>query len=195
MIEFINGSGRLHFFITGDFTLSKNTISVLYNHWLKTNENLVDTYAEAIDTYYDATDNNMGNNCLTVINEDDYKIKVINLEKIMSLGLLTKDYYVAIMGRYNADLAYYYKNSTKDKIRLTASRYTSRKDIRKKVFDKYGKKCLCCNSTMDIQIDHVIPVFDGGKNELENLQPLCKKCNVTKRTKFIDYRKQTAGEL
>lgn len=53
----------------------------------------------------------------------------------------------------------------------------------------YGNKCLCCGKTnIPLHIDHVIPLSLGGRNSIENLQPLCKSCNSRKNAKTIDYR-------
>lgn len=30
------------------------------------------------------------------------------------------------------------------------------------------------------EVDHVIPLFKGGSNDEDNLQPLCKACHVEK---------------
>jgi 5-methylcytosine-specific restriction endonuclease McrA len=56
------------------------------------------------------------------------------------------------------------------------------------VFEMYGKQCLCCGSTKQISLDHVVSVKNGGENSIENLQPLCKSCNSTKGFRTIDYR-------
>lgn len=54
---------------------------------------------------------------------------------------------------------------------------------------EYGFQCLCCKSTTnDLQIDHIVPVSRGGGSEYENLQLLCKSCNLSKGTQTIDYR-------
>lgn len=54
---------------------------------------------------------------------------------------------------------------------------------------KYGNKCLCCGKDdVKITIDHVIPIHLGGKNCIENVQPLCASCNSRKGIKIIDYR-------
>jgi 5-methylcytosine-specific restriction endonuclease McrA len=59
----------------------------------------------------------------------------------------------------------------------------------KKILDKYGNKCLCCGSTTVALIqDHILPISMGGKTVAENIQPLCRKCNGKKYTKYIDYR-------
>lgn len=53
---------------------------------------------------------------------------------------------------------------------------------------KYGGKCLRCGSKKDIQPDHVIPLSKGGSDGIENIQPLCGKCNREKQAAAIDYR-------
>ena len=55
--------------------------------------------------------------------------------------------------------------------------------------EKYGNKCLDCGRTdVRLTMDHVIPLFLGGKHEIENIQPLCGSCNSKKHTKIVDYR-------
>lgn len=53
----------------------------------------------------------------------------------------------------------------------------------------YGYKCLACEKTgIKLEADHVIPIFKGGSNNIDNIQPLCVTCNRSKGTKTIDYR-------
>lgn len=55
--------------------------------------------------------------------------------------------------------------------------------------NKYGNKCLCCERTdVKLTVDHVIPIVKGGRNSIDNIQPLCKSCNSKKGMKIIDYR-------
>lgn len=56
--------------------------------------------------------------------------------------------------------------------------------------EHYNNKCLCCGrSDVKMTLDHVIPLIMGGKNTIDNAQPLCKSCNSSKGKKTIDYRK------
>jgi hypothetical protein len=48
-----------------------------------------------------------------------------------------------------------------------------------------GEKCCWCGSTERINLDHIIPVFDGGLPERTNAQTLCHPCNLWKTT-FVD---------
>lgn len=55
--------------------------------------------------------------------------------------------------------------------------------------EKYNNTCLCCGrSDVEMTLDHVVPLILGGKNVIENAQPLCKSCNCKKHSKHIDYR-------
>jgi 5-methylcytosine-specific restriction endonuclease McrA len=54
--------------------------------------------------------------------------------------------------------------------------------------DKYGNVCLCCGSSHRLTVDHIIPLCKGGTNCIQNIQPLCYKCNRKKWKQTIDYR-------
>ena len=63
------------------------------------------------------------------------------------------------------------------------------KALRNQAFEKakdiYGNyRCACCGvadkSRIYFQVDHIIPMNNGGKSVAENLQILCRQCNGTK---------------
>ena len=47
-------------------------------------------------------------------------------------------------------------------------------------FNKMGGACVMCGSVDRIEVDHIIPLSKGGTNHIDNLQPLCKRCNSAK---------------
>jgi 5-methylcytosine-specific restriction endonuclease McrA len=55
--------------------------------------------------------------------------------------------------------------------------------------EKYGNACLRCGDREALLgPDHVIPLYLGGTNLTENIQPLCGNCTSWKNVKVIDYR-------
>jgi hypothetical protein len=52
--------------------------------------------------------------------------------------------------------------------------------LRHEVFLRDGYRCLECGATNNnkmLEADHIIPVSQGGTDELDNLQTLCIDCN------------------
>jgi len=45
-------------------------------------------------------------------------------------------------------------------------------------------KCAYCGSIENLEVDHIIPVSKGGGNTLDNLQILCRSCNLNKGSKL-----------
>jgi|SRR3990172_5696263 len=55
--------------------------------------------------------------------------------------------------------------------------------------DRYKGRCLRCGRTdLPLTVDHVVPISKGGRNSIENIQPLCQSCNARKHTQIMDYR-------
>lgn len=46
-----------------------------------------------------------------------------------------------------------------------------------------SRPCTYCGSTVDIQLDHIVPLSKGGKHTRANVQPLCQRCNLKKYNK------------
>lgn len=66
--------------------------------------------------------------------------------------------------------------------------------LRDRVLEKTGGKCAYCGKPLYVKrrgrvggdgeepltVDHVVPRFHGGSDEIDNLLPSCKRCNSTK---------------
>lgn len=51
--------------------------------------------------------------------------------------------------------------------------------------------CLCCGKNgrgTRLQIDHIVPVFLGGRADVENSQTLCRDCNQIKGINIVNFR-------
>ncbi|MCP4181439.1 MAG: HNH endonuclease [bacterium] len=75
-----------------------------------------------------------------------------------------------------------------------------RKELRLKVWNKYGKKCAYCGCELEykeMQVDHIRPQlhYEFGvkkdspkydKDDFRNLNPSCRGCNFYKSTYTVD---------
>lgn len=52
--------------------------------------------------------------------------------------------------------------------------------LRKQVFERDAYRCVKCGAHHDLEADHVYPESLGGEATFENLQTLCKPCNMKK---------------
>ncbi|MCL2687593.1 MAG: HNH endonuclease [Methanobrevibacter sp.] len=63
------------------------------------------------------------------------------------------------------------------------------------VFERDNYTCLACGNTKNLTIDHIKPRVMGGTNDINNLQILCKHCNLAKGVSVIDYRTNNVEPL
>jgi len=59
----------------------------------------------------------------------------------------------------------------------------------------YASSCAFCNSREKITMDHIIPISRGGRHSIGNLQPLCKSCNSSKKSRLISEYKYYLAKL
>jgi hypothetical protein len=58
------------------------------------------------------------------------------------------------------------------------------KEVRSSVWIRDSGLCVECGADDYLEFDHVIPVSKGGSNTLQNIQLLCRRCNVTKSNRI-----------
>jgi len=75
---------------------------------------------------------------------------------------------------------YLLKNDKKDE-KIIIKRMTITEKLRNKIFGRDGNKCRKCGTGINLQIDHIVPFSKGGKTTPDNLQTLCRECNIKKR--------------
>lgn len=71
--------------------------------------------------------------------------------------------------------------------RSSSGGFINKPVVRRHVLAKCDYKCVYCNSTKGLQIDHIKSVYMCFKsdlldycNSIENLQALCSRCNLKK---------------
>jgi len=77
------------------------------------------------------------------------------------------------------------ERKTIQNIEFVTYRIPISEELRNKVFDRDGRKCRFCGATEDLCLDHKFPFSKGGKTEENNLQTLCRSCNLKKRANIL----------
>lgn len=62
--------------------------------------------------------------------------------------------------------------------------------VKEQVKRRDGQRCLACGTTRNPHVDHIVSVYHGGTNHIDNLQTLCKSCNARKGTRTIRFTTQ-----
>jgi HNH endonuclease len=48
-------------------------------------------------------------------------------------------------------------------------------------------RCADCGRKLPLTKDHIIPVTQGGRDDISNIQPLCKACNSRKNDRAMEF--------
>jgi hypothetical protein len=148
--------------------------------------------------------------CIAKLTKDlqDYmKVSDKEFNKILLIELSQErvgyifNYIAAINKKARGDFIYNYLNDllelmekgkvTREPIHTAPKKQRSKskrkaisKSIRHEVFKRDNYCCVECNASKEdgtvLHIDHIIPVSQGGSDELDNLQTLCQDCNLAK---------------
>lgn len=171
----------------GCYDMPLDHVHIMFNHFQRTGENLLDDYSNCYHIQHMLPE--------VVLDESDRAQFDNSLSRIRRIGLLSPEDVSSI--QYNIREAYRRHQDElciiQNQPRRDACAFTAKKSVRDAVFALHGTSCLACGATEDICLDHVIPVFNGGENSIDNLQPLCRSCNTKKGTDTTDYRTNTNG--
>lgn len=78
------------------------------------------------------------------------------------------------------------------------SRKRLTKAERQQVYEKYDGHCAYCGKKIDIkdmQVDHRVPLYNGGEENMENYMPSCRMCNHYKRTASVETFRKMISEI
>lgn len=78
----------------------------------------------------------------------------------------------------NKEKKRFYESVREFRLRGSAGSFTFKEweDLKK----KYDGQCPSCGEKEKLTIDHIKPISRGGDNSIDNIQPLCLRCNILK---------------
>lgn len=54
---------------------------------------------------------------------------------------------------------------------------------------EFGFRCVRCGTVeLPVEKDHIIPLYQGGSDSIENIQPVCARCNANKGPEDFDWK-------
>lgn len=62
-------------------------------------------------------------------------------------------------------------------------------------FENTCCRCMGGSGLLNVEKDHIIPIYQGGSDGLDNIQPLCALCNGGKGSETIDWRPTFANVI
>jgi hypothetical protein len=91
--------------------------------------------------------------------------------------------------RYMTDVSFrlYHRAKSKErKARERGSRTTHLSpDQMWRRWVEFAHRCAYCGAGGDLQVEHVIPISQGGEHHLGNIVPACQRCNYSKATAHV----------
>lgn len=76
---------------------------------------------------------------------------------------------------------------SRNRFQKKTSRISIPQEVREYIFQRDNYQCRSCGKTKEktvLELDHIVPIANGGSNDISNLQTLCRHCNRRKKHDF-----------
>lgn len=108
-----------------------------------------------------------------------------------------------MMGRYVGENHHNWKGGYQNHLMHNRNRRVIKKNARgmhtqgqwealKRKFEYACLRCKRVEPEIILSEDHIKPLSNGGSNNIDNIQPLCRSCNSSKNDRVVDYTKGVA---
>lgn len=68
-------------------------------------------------------------------------------------------------------------------------------ELRERMLKHYRGKCQYCLDAPADTLDHIVPISKGGEEDLQNVIPMCRKCNEEKGDELLSPEKTLSLRL
>lgn len=94
--------------------------------------------------------------------------------------------YVGYLRHHKPDVASQHAKLRQQRLREARAKGTHTKEEWLTMIAVFGEKCVRCRRRRKLTKDHIDPIWHGGSDAIENIQPLCASCNSSGAG--VDYR-------
>lgn len=121
-------------------------------------------------------------NLISVDLVDNFELAILSKTKKASCNIFSN--YVCILHAY-IELALKMYHRQADILKNTGSkRKKIPQSVKSLVWQQCGGACVECGQTHALEFDHIIPLSKGGSSTENNLQILCRECNLNKSARI-----------
>ena len=91
----------------------------------------------------------------------------------------------------------HYRRQRRERIMAARAKGTHTKEEWAALVREFNGRCVICDVLVDgaPQKDHIVPIYQGGSDGIDNLQPVCPRCNQSKgpdSTNWVAIRRATS---
>lgn len=86
----------------------------------------------------------------------------------------------------------------RERLRMARSKGCHTKNEWRNMVDFFEGICVKCfggSGLYNVERDHIIPIYQGGSDSIDNIQPMCARCNASKGPENFDYRAAAAARI
>lgn len=86
----------------------------------------------------------------------------------------------------------------RDRLRIAREKGSHTKLEWDEMLDFFENTCVKCfgeSGLYHVEKDHITPLYQGGSDGIDNIQPMCARCNASKGPDRMDYRPQLSDLL
>lgn len=77
------------------------------------------------------------------------------------------------------------ENQQEIEVQVVYSKVAINLNLRWEVMERDNFTCKKCGARRFLHVDHIYPESKGGEATLDNLQTLCRRCNISKGAKVV----------
>ena len=77
----------------------------------------------------------------------------------------------------------------RERLKQARARGTHTKDEWHQLVAEFDGVCVrCCGKELPLERDHIVPLYLGGSDAIQTIQPICARCNASKGPETTNWK-------